>query len=157
MAKWHKIVPFFLLLALLACTEKIEIRIPPRPVYLELDIDFQDKALKAIQAHKIYTEKDTDQEGERTGFGGVLVFHGLSSNGSDTFYAFDAACPHEASPNVRVAIDESAVYAICPKCGSKFEVLNGFGNPVAGPCAQEKQGLKRYKVSVERNKIYIFN
>ena len=157
MVKLRRFFPIFLLLALLACTEKIELRIPPRPVYLELDLAFQDKALKGIQAYKIYTEKDVDQEGERTGFGGVLVFHGLASNGMDAFYAFDAACPHEASTNVRVEIDESAVYAICPKCGSKFEVLNGFGNPVSGPCVQEKQGLKRYKVNAQGNKIYIFN
>lgn len=157
MDKIRKIIPFFLLLALLACSEKIEIRIPPRPVYLELDLDFQDKDLRPIQAYKIYTQKDVDLEGERTGFGGVLVFHGLASNGTDIFYAFDAACPHEASANVRVEVDETAVYAICPKCGSKFEVLNGFGNPVEGPCVQERQGLKRYKTSRERNKIYIFN
>ena len=157
MVKLRRIFPFLLLLTFLACAEKIEIRIPPRPVNLELDLDFQDKALKAIQAHKIYTEKDADQAWERTGFGGVLVFHGLASNGMDAFYAFDAACPHEASPSVRVEVDESAVYAICPKCGSKFEVLNGFGNPVAGPCVQERQGLKRYKVNAQGNKIYIFN
>ena len=103
------------------------------------------------------THKQIYQDREQTGFGGVLVYHGLSSNGTGAFFAFDAACPHEASANVIVEVDESAVYAICPKCGSKFELLNGIGNPVEGPCAEEKQALKQYVVDTNGNKIYIHN
>ena len=146
-----------LLLVTFACTEKIEVRIPYRPVYLELDIAYQDKALNPIQAYKIYTQKDVDQANEQTGFGGVLVYHGLSSSGTGAFYAFDAACPHEAQAGVTVGVDESAVYAVCPRCGSKFELLNGIGNPVEGPCAEERQSLRQYNVSTNGNTIYIVN
>lgn len=157
MDKLRRIFPLLILFVLLSCTDTIETRIPYRIVYLELDLTYQDKALNAIQAYKIYTPKDIDQEGERTGFGGVLVYHGLSSSGTGAFYAFDAACPHEASSHVTVDVDESAVYVICPKCGSKFELLNGIGNPVEGPCAEEKQSLQRYVVDRNGNKIYIHN
>lgn len=157
MDKIRRIFPLLILFTLLSCADTIETRIPYRAVYLELDLTYQDKALNAIQAYKIYTSKDVDQAGEQTGFGGVLVYHGLSSSGTGAFFAFDAACPHEASANVIVDVDESAVYAICPKCGSKFELLNDIGNPVEGPCAEEKQALKQYVVDTNGNKIYIHN
>ena len=37
----------------LACSETIEMRIPVRPVSLELDLTYQDKALNAIQGWKL--------------------------------------------------------------------------------------------------------
>ena len=156
MAKLRRFFPLFLLLALLACTEKIELRIPYRRVSLRLYLDFQDKALRVPQSYKIYTNKNVDEADEYTGFGGVLVYHGIAYNGTE-YHAFDAACPHEAMPNVIVNVDETGIFAICPKCGSKFDLLEGFGIPVAGPCAEERQPLKRYKVEQEKNKIYIFN
>ena len=148
MDKIRRIFPLLILFTLLSCADTIETRIPYRAVYLELDLTYQDKALNAIQAYKIYTSKDVDQAGEQTG---------KEWNGTGAFFAFDAACPHEASANVIVDVDESAVYAICPKCGSKFELLNGIGNPVEGPCAEEKQALKQYVVDTNGNKIYIHN
>ena len=66
----------------LACSETIEMRIPVRPVSLELDLTYQDKALNAIQGWKIYRPQDVDQAGEYTGFGGVLVYHGLEDRKS---------------------------------------------------------------------------
>lgn len=136
----------------LSCSKTIETSIPYRRVYLELDLTYQDKVLNTIQAYKIYTQKNIDQEGELTGFGGVLVYHGLNSNGSGAFYAFDAACPYEAKSNVCVEVEESAIYAICPVCGSKYELLNGFGNPVEGP---SEYRLQSYPVTTVGNKIYI--
>lgn len=141
----------------LACSDTIEMRIPVRPVNLELDLTYQDKALNAIQGWKIYRQKDVDQAGEYTGFGGVLVYHGLNTSGGDSFYAFDAACPYEASSSVTIEVDESAIYGICPKCGSKFELLNGIGNPVEGPAAQERFQLKQYQTERSGNIIRVYN
>lgn len=139
------------------CTETIENRLPYRMVNLELDLTYQDKQLNGVLAHKIYTQQNIDQANEQTGFGGVLVYHGVSSSGMDAFFAFDAACPNEASSNVRVAVDESSIYAICPKCGSKFDLSNGIGNPVEGPCTTDKQGLRIYRVDRNGQKLYIHN
>lgn len=138
----------------LSCSKTYKSSIPERAVYLELDLRFQDKALKAIQAYKIYDQTNIDQAGEMTGFGGVLVYHGLSSDGSDAYYAFDAACPYESNSNTRVEVDADGVYAVCPKCESRFELLNGFGNPVSGPA---EYNLKAYLVSLEGDKIYVRN
>ena len=113
MDKIRRIFPLLILFTLLSCADTIETRIPYRAVYLELDLTYQDKALNAIQAYKIYTSKDVDQAGEQTGFGGVLVYHGLSSNGTGAFFAFDAACPHEASANV--IVEEAVEYIVVVK------------------------------------------
>ena len=141
----------------LACSETIEMRIPVRPVSLELDLTYQDKALNAIQGWKIYRQNNVDQAGEYTGFGGVLVYHGLDASGGDSFYAFDAACPHEASSNVLIEVDESAIYGICPQCGSKYELLNGIGNPVEGPAAQARLQLQRYQTERIGNTLHVYN
>lgn len=137
-----------LLLAGFACTEKIEMRIPSQRVYLELDLTYNDKALNALYSHKIYTKDNIDQANEYTGFGGVLVFHG----DNDIFYAFDAACPYEAQSNVIVTVENGDINAICPKCGSKYELLYGVGNPVSGP---SEYYLQRYPVSRSGNKIFV--
>ena len=114
-----------LVLLALSCTKTIETTIPYCPVYLELDLTFQDRALKDMQAYKIYTQSNIDQAGEKTGFGGVLVYHGLNNNGgaADAYYAFDAACPYEALANIKVEVDENKIYAICPKCGSRNKTI----------------------------------
>lgn len=142
------------LFAVLSCTKTYNSSIPERPVYLELDLRFQDKALKGIQAYKIYDQSNIDLAGEITGFAGVLVYHGLSSDGSDAYYAFDAACPYEANSQARVTVDEEGLYAVCPKCESRFELINGIGNPVSGPA---EYNLKSYQVTVDGDKIYVRN
>lgn len=149
-----RILACLLLLTVFSCTKTIESGIPYRPVYLELDLTYQDKALKASYASKIYTQKNIDQKVEQTGFGGVLVYHGLSSNGTDAYYAFDAACPYEAQSNITVAVDKDGIYAVCPKCGSKYELLNGLANPVEGPA---ERYLQPYPVTMDGDKIYIRN
>lgn len=128
--------------------------IPYARVYLELDLTYQDRALKTLSAHKIYTQKNIDQAGELTGFGGVLVYHGVNGSGTDQYYAFDAACPYEAKTSITVEVTDDGVYAICPECGSKYELLNGIGNPLEGP---SDQYLKQYNVSMQGDKIYVTN
>lgn len=148
-----RIFACLLLFTILSCSKTIDSGIPYRRVYLELDLTNQDWKLKEAQAYKIFTQQNIDLAGELTGFGGVLVYHGLSSTGSnDAYYAFDAACPNEAQSNITVEVDDAHIYAICPKCSSKYELLNGFGNPVSGP---SERGLQRYSVSMIGNKIYI--
>ncbi|MDR3250193.1 MAG: hypothetical protein LBT42_00815, partial [Tannerella sp.] len=73
--------------------------IPVARVYLNLDLTFEDKALKAVPSYKIYTAKDVNIAlGERAGYGGVLVVH----THLDEYKAFDLACPFEAKPSVTV-------------------------------------------------------
>lgn len=148
---------FFCLFTLLAvsCAKQLEPSIPYYPVYVEIDLN-QEWRLQAPQASKIFNQSNIDQELERgkTGLGGVLVYYGLSVDGSkNMYYAFDAACPHEASKNTVLEVVDD-IYAVCPKCGSKYEILTGVGNPKEGPSTKY---LQRYSVSVNGSKIYVRN
>ena len=144
--------PLLLLLfmGLMACNATYQSSIPNLPVYLELDLGFQDKDLVPLQASKIYTKKNVTLAIERTGYGGVLVYHALDNN----YYAFDAACPHEANASITVQTDENNIHATCPKCQSKYDLSYGNANPVEGP---SREALKRYTLTPSGNKIYVRN
>jgi nitrite reductase/ring-hydroxylating ferredoxin subunit len=142
-----------LLFFLLSSCNKVYVSsIPDYPVYLELDLTFEDKNILPISAYKIFTPGNVNQAVERTGFGGVLVYHGLNSEGLDAYYAFDTACPYEASRTTTVTVSDDHLYAVCPKCQSRYELLNGIGNPVNGPGYER---LKSYHVSGSGSKIYV--
>jgi nitrite reductase/ring-hydroxylating ferredoxin subunit len=122
--------------------------IPSYPVYLNLDLTFEDKVLKAIPAYKEFTNRNINIAlGERIGYGGVLVVHTLL----DEYKAFDRACPYEASANVTVQVDEEILYAVCPKCGTKYEVGLGSG----APDGVGRHGLRPYNTMLNGSKLIV--
>lgn len=82
------------------------------------------------------------------GFGGVLLIGGMDPFTGDTNVplAYDLACPVECKPSVRVKVDNSTFEAICPECGSKYDVTMRGGAPISGPAADKnhRYGLRRY-------------
>lgn len=139
-----------LLFSMLSCEKSYESLIPFAAVRLELDIYFQDKVLSPIMGYKIYTQENVDQAGELTGYGGVLVYHAVD----DQYYAFDVACPHEVKRDTKVHVDSDGLYAVCDKCGSKFDLAYGIGNPVSGP---SQYALQCYTVMMNGYKIIVTN
>ena len=86
-----------------------------------------------------------------TGFGGVLLFMGMDpfSAGDVVPLAYDLACPVECRENIRVVIDAATLEAVCPVCGSHYDVAMGGGAPIAGPAltGSVRYGLQRYKAN----------
>lgn len=84
-----------------------------------------------------------------TGFGGVLLINGMDpfTTATDVPLAYDLACPVELKPDVRVEIQGDLYEAVCPVCGSHYDVTMGGGAPLAGPAAtgKFKYGLRRYR------------
>lgn len=82
------------------------------------------------------------------GFGGVLLIGGVDPFTSEPNVplAYDLSCPVECSPTVRVAIDPDNLEAVCPVCGSRFDVVMAGGSPVGGPAltGEYKYALRRY-------------
>lgn len=81
------------------------------------------------------------------GYGGVL----LTCDVFGGYWAFDAACPVERDPQVRVAVVRADNVAKCPKCGSIYDVfgLNSAGGvALSGPAAARKRpwALRSYTV-----------
>ena len=77
-----------------------------------------------------------------TGFGGVLL---IGAGAGDVVpMAFDMACPVERDANVAISIDPNNLDAVCPNCGSHFNVLTGAGMPIKGEALQKNYVLTRY-------------
>ena len=82
-----------------------------------------------------------------TGFGGVLLISGMDPFSGATLLplAYDLACPVERKPTVRIEIEEETFKAICPVCGSSYDVTMGGGAPLSGPASSSAFGLRRYR------------
>lgn len=82
------------------------------------------------------------------GFGGVLLIGGIDpfTTEPNVPLAYDLACPVECSQSVRVYIDSERLEAVCPECGSRYDVVMAGGSPVGGPAltGTYKHGLRRY-------------
>ena len=82
------------------------------------------------------------------GFGGVLLIGGVDPFTSEPNVplAYDLSCPVECSQTVRVAVDPDGLEAVCPECGSRYDVVMAGGSPVGGPAltGKYKYGLRRY-------------
>ena len=57
--------------------------------------------------------------------------------------AYDRACPNEAKQNVVLNIDKENFEAVCPKCGSRFNVCEAYGAPLSGPALENQYGMRR--------------
>jgi nitrite reductase/ring-hydroxylating ferredoxin subunit len=138
----------------LSCTDAYDHPIPSYPVYLLLDLTFEDKELKAPGSYREYTVRDINPGlGERVGFGGILVVHTTMLN---EYRAFDRACPHEAQSGVTVEVDGEGLNAVCPRCGTKYEVIVGLatGAPVEGV---SRYGLRSYGITLSGSRLIVKN
>ena len=101
----------------------------------------------SIGAHRYFNKEKAlpatfpYKENFATGFGGVLLIAGVGGEP----YAFDASCPVEGSASVVVDIERGSFEAVCPKCHSHFEVINGTGVPLSGTASEKGFCLKKYR------------
>ncbi|MDR2120401.1 MAG: hypothetical protein LBP64_05955 [Tannerella sp.] len=137
-----------LFLLIPACDEPIN-PVPDYPVHLELDMTFEDRELRDVPSSKAFTIKNINAATERAGFGGVLVVHAVDG----LFYAFDMACPHEANRSILVAADENTLNAVCPKCGTKYDIAFGTG----APNGVGRNYLKKYTVINSGTRLTVSN
>lgn len=88
-----------------------------------------------------------------TGYGGVLL---VGANYGDVGpLAYDLSCPVERMPDIRVYFDPATLQAICPDCGSVYDVVEGWGAPVSGPAVSMHYGMTRYQCYPTVNGGYI--
>lgn len=94
-----------------------------------------------------------------TGYGGVLLIEGMDpySMESSVPLAYDLSCPVEKKTDVRVIANNDSFEAICPVCGSHYDVTMGGGAPLSGPAAasSRRYGLRRYRCLPSENGGYI--
>jgi hypothetical protein len=135
--------------AVFSCTDDKEY-LPVSYVYLDLNLTYRDKKLRDILGYKTYITpgKDYVAGKEYAGYGGILVIHTITAG----LCAFDLACPDEANPNIKVAVDDSdGLYAVCPQCGKKYEI----GESGSGYATNTKHRLKKYNVIAGVNNRWV--
>lgn len=84
-----------------------------------------------------------------TGYGGVLLINGVNkfTQEAGVPLAYDMSCPVECSPSVRVSMRPTDIIAeaVCPECGSHYDVIENNGSPTSGPALSRHLGLRRYE------------
>lgn len=91
-----------------------------------------------------------------TGYGGVLLIGGQNPyTGEAGPLAYDLSCPVERLPNVRVYVDGNSMEAICPDCGSHYNVTEAGGAPMSGPAEAMHYALTPYQCYPTVNGGYI--
>lgn len=143
-------------LALGSCDTLDDDRIPYQPVSINLsDIGMWNTyGVAGYGQHRRFIRQTgepanfTYSAATYTGFGGVLLIGGMDAYTNDTNVplAYDLACPVECRRDVRVAIDSSTLEAVCPECGSRYNVCEAGGAPVGGPAltGEHKYRLQPY-------------
>lgn len=132
-----RIIFCLLTFMVLSCSKTIEPSLGLYPVYFEVNLNTEWR-LQASQASKIFTEKNTNQHDARFGLGGILVYNGFSNNGGsqNVYYAFDAACPYEASSNVTVEVQDGVLAIGTAVLTAVFHGVNApFGRCCGGGTA----------------------
>ncbi|MDL2222487.1 hypothetical protein LJB98_00130 [Bacteroidales bacterium OttesenSCG-928-M11] len=129
-----------------SCEEEYVSNIPYAKVNLELNTLTQDYDLIPILSYKTFTQRRYDTD--RIGYGGILVTNGIGT-GVLNLYAYDLSCPVEAMRNIRVVPNDYGE-ACCERCGAKFNISSGLGNPISGTSL----GLKTYSVTYAGNNTY---
>lgn len=131
---------FFSLLVFTACDKDFKSSVPDVPVYFQGHLAEPDfSSLTSINN----TVKVANYGYRRHG---VLVYRYMD----DTFYAFDATCPHDLiDGSVEVSKDKPHEVT-CPICKKIYSLMNG-GIPNSG------EPLKRYRVIFSGQTITVYN
>lgn len=80
-----------------------------------------------------------------TGYGGVLLICGQNPFSGDVGpLAYDLACPVERLPSVKVYVNDD-LNAVCPDCGSIYNIIEAGGTPVSGPAKDMGYALSPYQ------------
>ncbi len=130
------------LLSIFSCQERSRFQTPNLPVYVELSLQ-QSRYRDLMTPGGLVILREPRVEGERLGFGGLIVVRDLLKT---QFYAFDAACPYENDASVLLEVQDLLVK--CPKCKSEFDVVSGSGVPTKEPA---RHRLRPYTTSYDTN------
>jgi len=125
-----------------SCTQEMpDLTIPYGTVNFKIDL-MTDK----IDYFDYAVFESPRRAGEYVGYAGLLIF----MNQEGQIFAYDLCCPKERSKTVKV-IPNSRGEAVCPVCGSVYNIWTGFGNIVSGPLTLT---LQKYKVSKYSDSAY---
>jgi len=125
------------------------------PVSLKIDLSGKYNLFKNSTNEFLVFDKP-EFEADRVGYAGIVVYSGISFDdfGNSVYYAFDMACTYEISADAKVYPVKGEIGKVkCIKCGSVYDLSSGFGLPLSG---LSKEVLRKYKVTVNENFLYVY-
>ena len=127
---------------------------PMVPVSCTIDLMAEGRAL--LEPFSIMTVTEPRRTSDRLGVAGLLVVHTDASFGDGNGYAaFDLACPYEWPSVVALQVGQSGTMeAVCPKCGTVYDLTFGAGLPKEG---KSSYPLWQYRVTVRDTFLEITN
>ena len=83
------------------------------------------------------------------GYRGIIIYR----KSENEFLAFERACAYDpTADSAQVRVDVSGITMTCPKCKSKYIILDG--SPYGGPT---QWSLKQYRTNYDGTYLYITN
>ena len=139
------------LVMLVSCTEISDNAVPAYPVSINLSTAgyWQTYGVHSPGAYRIFVKNDRIPANypytanTYTGYGGVLLVSDIYANSP---VAYDLSCPVERRQDVRIGMDANTYEAVCALCGSRYDVMGGWGTPISGKAFTQKVGLSKYSV-----------
>ncbi|MDE6006451.1 MAG: hypothetical protein K2G67_02730 [Muribaculaceae bacterium] len=158
----------FMLVSIGACDSVDDERIPSVPVSLNLASTplWDTYGVSAFGEYKIFIKSmgvPSDfpySEKTYTGYGGLLIVCGVNpfTVEAGVPMVYDLSCPVECKPDIRVEMHQQGAVAeaVCPVCGSHYDVVELGGAPLSGPAYKDKFGLRRYEARPGAYGGYLF-
>lgn len=81
------------------------------------------------------------------GYGGIVAFISMAG-----YVAFDLACPYCAGRGVKSPCEMDGIYAVCPKCGEKYDIGSGYAMPQKGI---SKEAMRPMNISQNGGRLII--
>lgn len=115
-------------------------------VYLDLNmISYQH--LKTPGNYEYVDKSPTSNE--QVGYRGIIVYCVYQNE----YVALERACPyHPSADSAVVEVDSTGIFAECPVCGSRFQLMDG--SITEGPASLP---LKQYNTSLQDHYLNIYN
>lgn len=127
-----------------ACNNTDSPTVPSRPVNIRLNLTANYNTFSAPLEYLTFEKKNENLGVYSIGYGGILVNVTMES----AYRAFDMSCPYEKDKDIKVRPESGGAFAVCEKCGSKFDLAYGYGYVEKGPA---KDHLTQYKAAVYIN------
>lgn len=139
-----------LYIGIVSCDDSYQTSIPNVSFYFSCNLLQADYSKLAIPGQFIKREKNVN--GIPVGYAGLILGQSIYSEGN-TYIAYDAACPVEASRSVSLdLLDDGLGTAVCPSCRTKYNLSSG-----GAPEGKGTEYLKRYNVLVSGNTLQVRN
>lgn len=138
----------FAVLATACDNEGMRSSVPPVYVRYSLDLVAEYPHFMPDNGFQALTFTEPRNMYDAVGYAGLLVW--VSMEGK--YCAADLCCPYCLDRETPVEID--GFYAVCPKCGEKYDLSYGYAFPTQG---RTREHLRLYTTFIQGTKLIIRN